>query len=83
MVTHREFLNKFGPAKNAADEFHVSIISINHWKSRGIPPAYWLRALQLATKHDFPLHPDDLILTSPSKRVQVISDRNISKNDAV
>lgn len=69
-VNHREFLEKFGPAKNAADAFGVSNIVIGHWKMRGIPPLYWRRTLQLARERELPLTEDDLAETSPSKRVQ-------------
>ena len=69
-MTHVEFLEKFGPAKGAAEAFGVSVTCIGHWKTRGIPPFLWPQALEISQKNGWPLTAADLMTTSPSKRVQ-------------
>jgi hypothetical protein len=82
-MSHREFLEKFGPAKNAADAFGVSTISIGHWKIRGIPSFYWAKALQLAIRNDWELTPEELMTTSPSKRIQSVKPRISAENEQI
>jgi hypothetical protein len=69
-MDHHEFLDRFGPAKNAAEAFGVSVICIGHWKTRGIPPLYWQKVIDIAREKDWSMTITDLVSKSPSKRVQ-------------
>lgn len=82
-MTHGEFLDKFGPARNASEAFGVSTICIGHWKKRGIPSFYWTKALELAVQNDWPLTLSELVENSPSKRVQAHQLHEIAKNGQI
>lgn len=65
VMTHKEFLEKLGSARQAADAFGVNHLDIGHWKARGIPARYWVVAEAIAKKHGLAVTALSLSITHP------------------
>ena len=66
VMTHKEFLEKLGSARQAAEAFGVTHLDIGHWKTRGIPARYWVNAEAIASKHGIAVTALSLSITKPS-----------------
>jgi hypothetical protein len=66
-MSHKPFLEKFGPAKDAAGAFKATERDISHWKIRGIPARHWPLAETIAKSRGWPDTALSLSLTVPNK----------------